>query len=133
MSRLYVNQRQFVIHSRHLSHRQSADSVTNLIRRQQSATRLSRAKLTDNFLYNICSSAHMPRRDTLKVVSSAHPPFERGKVREAWKTSDETSTKEETEILKANPRKGRDMVVRSSPGTSKEAKMRVEEFWRKER
>lgn len=85
MNKLYEDKRQFVIHSRHKSQRQTPPCMNNLIKRQESANRVSRAKLHDDYFCNMHSTGFFPKRDSVTLLMNTKTNWDRPKLREAWK------------------------------------------------
>ena len=65
MNKLYGDKRQFAIHSRHMSQRNTPLSINNLLKREQSATRISKTKLHDDKIREIDDTEDFRKRNSV--------------------------------------------------------------------
>lgn len=70
MNKLYDSKRRFFIHSRHMSQRQTPSTIDNLLKRHQSANRISRANIQEANSHNILSREFMEKRNSANPLTS---------------------------------------------------------------
>jgi hypothetical protein len=71
MNKLYGDNRQFGIYSRHMSQRHPS-SINNLLKRDQSSTRMSKTKANEDYVCNMFSTSFFPKKQNVRITISTN-------------------------------------------------------------